>query len=303
MESRSKGIRILHAKRTNVITMDIGTRKLNTHIGTGGIGWIVVPDPAVREDYIRDCYRTGTVTMHGGQGYGFFEGVRCPNHVMQELQWPTDENERGTTVVWIRDAMTQLPVIVAWVRLDGDYYQMGENQYHLKRSFGDNIVDIFIDGNTSTMQVNVTGTEEYPAKMNIKLSSEDKSSVFTLSSDNKIQLVAEQKAEIISYDEIQLTVKDGNEVKGSFTYKQGTGFTFSDENGNKVETKDGSFNIDGNPLVQVNGGKNAGAVNIAQIRSLAQALLKDLLIAGSGGNLSSWMGSEMPKAEDKNFTH
>ena len=52
-----------------------------------------------------------------------------------------------------------------------------------------------------------------------------------------------------------------------------------------------------------NGGSNRGVVNIAQIESLVQALQKDLLIASSGSNLSSWMASEMPKMEDKKLSH
>lgn len=44
-------------------------------------------------------------------------------------------------------------------------------------------------------------------------------------------------------------------------------------------------------------------VNIAQIESLVKALQKDLLIASSGSNLSSWMASEMPKMEDKKLSH
>lgn len=56
-------------------------------------------------------------------------------------------------------------------------------------------------------------------------------------------------------------------------------------------------------LIEVNGGSNRGLVNIAQIESLVTALQKDLLIASTGTNLSKWMADEMPKMEDKKFTH
>lgn len=55
--------------------------------------------------------------------------------------------------------------------------------------------------------------------------------------------------------------------------------------------------------IKVNGGNNRGVVNIEQIESLVTALQKDLLIASSGSNLSKWMANEMPKMEDKKFTH
>lgn len=53
----------------------------------------------------------------------------------------------------------------------------------------------------------------------------------------------------------------------------------------------------------INGGLNRGLVNIAQVESLAVAIMKDLTGLSSGTNLSKWMGQEMPKMEDKKVTH
>lgn len=64
-----------------------------------------------------------------------------------------------------------------------------------------------------------------------------------------------------------------------------------------------SIDIQGKTTV-INGGENKGLVNSDAIRSLAQALLKDLLILGSGTNLSTWMGADMvTKLEDPNVSH
>ena len=65
--------------------------------------------------------------------------------------------------------------------------------------------------------------------------------------------------------------------------------------------KDVKVKCDG--VIEVNGGNNRGLVNISQIESLVEALFKDLLIAQSGNNLSTWMAKEMPKMEDKKFKH
>lgn len=64
-----------------------------------------------------------------------------------------------------------------------------------------------------------------------------------------------------------------------------------------------SIDIQGKTTI-INGGENKGLVNSDAIRSLAQALMKDLLILGSGTNLSTWMGSDMvTKLEDPNVSH
>lgn len=59
-----------------------------------------------------------------------------------------------------------------------------------------------------------------------------------------------------------------------------------------------------NKEITLNGGKNKGLVNSDAIRSLAQALMKDLLVLGSGTNLSTWMGNDMiNKLEDNKVKH
>lgn len=64
-----------------------------------------------------------------------------------------------------------------------------------------------------------------------------------------------------------------------------------------------NITVDGEDKIIINGGTNRGLVNIEQIESLAEALLKDLLIAQSGVNLNKWMANEMPKMEDKKVSH
>lgn len=64
-----------------------------------------------------------------------------------------------------------------------------------------------------------------------------------------------------------------------------------------------NITIQDDDRIIINGGINRGLVNIEQIESLVEAILKDLLIAQSGVNLNKWMAEEMPKMEDKKVSH
>ena len=75
------------------------------------------------------------------------------------------------------------------------------------------------------------------------------------------------------------------------------------ENNDFIRMTKDKIEIMSGKLVEINGGKNRGVLNIAQFESFIQAVAKDLLAAMSGSQVSSWMASEMPKMEDKNFTH
>lgn len=232
---------------------DIGIVKLDTGVGSGGVGYLVVPEEIDRVQYIEDCYRTQTVSINAGDGYGYFNVVRCPQNVLENLQFPTESN-RGTPVVWIKDGMSHLPVIVGWLRKEGDYYALGENQWRTSRGNDKRNVEVFIDGNTSTLQINVLGDEEEPANMQIKLSSRNKDSVFNLSSDNEIQLTGVKKTTLNSCNEIQMLVKEEGEQKFQIKYTLKEGFLYEDEFKNSVRCVDKLIEIK-SEKINHNGGK------------------------------------------------
>jgi len=53
----------------------------------------------------------------------------------------------------------------------------------------------------------------------------------------------------------------------------------------------------------INGGKNGGVFNRDVFDSMVEAIMKDLLVLGSGSNLSTWYGKDRPGLEDKKFLH
>ena len=69
-------------------------RGAKSSIGQSGVGFIVVPDDNAREDYINDCYRTMTVTMNGGFGYGYISNVKILGDVLQQIKFPLKSTDR-----------------------------------------------------------------------------------------------------------------------------------------------------------------------------------------------------------------
>ena len=81
----------------------------------------------------------------------------------------------------------------------------------------------------------------------------------------------------------------------SVAYTEGDVFVFENSSGFV-------FRSDGG-VVTVHEGSNGGVVNVARIRSLVEALVKDLAVVGSGSNVVKWLGTDDPFLEDKNFLH
>lgn len=221
----------------------IGIRNLDTGIGSAGVGFVVVPSEVDRVQYINDCYRTNTLTINGGKGYGYFSGVHADINVMQNIKFPTDEENRGTPVVWVKDAVSQLPVIVAVLRKQGEYYSLNENQFRLKRGTETRNVEIFIDGSTSALDITILGDKEEPANIDVKLSSENADSVLTVSCDNEINIIGEKAVNVTTNKKATLKVTEKGEDKMSLSYELGVGLKYKDEFENEVTAKDGEVDI------------------------------------------------------------
>lgn len=221
----------------------IGIRNLDTGIGSAGVGFVVVPSEVDRVQYINDCYRTNTLTINGGKGYGYFSGVHADINVMQNIKFPTDEENRGTPVVWVKDAVSQLPVIVAVLRKQGEYYSLNENQFRLKRGTETRNVEIFIDASTSALDITILGDKDEPANIDVKLSSENADSVLNVSCDNEINITGEKAVNVITNKKATLKVTEKGEDKMSLSYELGVGLKYKDEFENEVTAKDGEVDI------------------------------------------------------------
>lgn len=221
----------------------IGIRNLDTGIGSAGVGFVVVPSEVDRVQYINDCYRTNTLTINGGKGYGYFSGVHADINVMQNIKFPTDEENRGTPVVWVKDAVSQLPVIVAVLRKQGEYYSLNENQFRLKRGTETRNVEIFIDGSTSALDITILGDKEEPANIDVKLSSENADSILTVSCDNEINIIGEKAVNVTTNKKATLKVTEKGEDKMSLSYELGVGLKYKDEFENEVTAKEGQVDV------------------------------------------------------------
>jgi hypothetical protein len=224
---------------------DIGIVGAKNNIGNAGVGFVVVPEGIDRLEYIENCYRTNTIAMSGGTGYGYFFNVNVDSNVMQHIQFPTniDEDLRGTAVVWVKDSIHNVPVVVASLRKQDDFYILDENQYLVKRETETTSVVLFADGSKSLYEINVIGNKENPGNINIKVTSENKDSVFNLYVDNELNVTTQKKINVVSEDEISIKIKKDGEVKTEVTYKRETGLTYRDEFENEVTFKDGEINV------------------------------------------------------------
>ena len=199
-------------------------------IPDSGVGYVVIPENAERSDYIDDCYRTNTLTIWGGMGCGTFTNIKVLDGVMQNIEFPEDKDKlnRGSTVLWIKDNNSQVPVVIGTLRVQEDFFQMAERQYRIVRALGGRNVEVFLDGNTASLYVNITGDKENAADINVKVTSENKDSEINVYSDGVVN-VASSNINIESDNIFDLKIKKEGVVKGQIRYELENGFSVLSE--------------------------------------------------------------------------
>lgn len=232
--------------------MTIGIKNLNNDIGSAGVGFVVIPEYADRDQYIKDCYRTNTLTINGGLGYGFFSNINVDQSLMQEIKFPIDKNNRGTSVIWVKDSISQLPVIIGSLRKQEDYQELDENQFIIKRSGENGNVEIFLDGDKNRLDINLLNDNELENSVfNIKLNSKNKNSVFNIQVDNEINIKSEKTINISSSNS-SLNILNGNE-KNIEIFLSKSGLLYKDDKNNQLKIGEDGVNIISDNIIQNSG--------------------------------------------------
>lgn len=268
---------LIKGRQTQEREKHLKTQYVHNDIGTAAVGYVVVPPEMGLDDYIEDCYRTNTVTIWGGRGFGYFNCVHVTSNVMQEIQFPEnpEEDNRGSAVIWIKDENSGLPVIVGVLLNQSDILPQETNQFRLKRCINDKrAIEVFLDAKSAAMFVNITGDSEDSADLNIKVTSENKDSVINVYSDGDINVSAGQNVKVESAESIDVAVKedglrkthihlgvnegitatiqkkigisitdDDREEKTTIVYEQDKGLKYDDEFDNHLSVEDGKVEL------------------------------------------------------------
>lgn len=234
-------------------------RGAKTTIGQSGVGFVVVPDDDKREDYINDCYRTMSVTINGGFGYGYISNVKILGDVLQQIKFPLKSTERGTPVFWVRENFTNRPIIVGVIP-EGNYTNLlTEGQGRYVQQVGERVVEIFEDATNGVLNISVVSDAEHPANVRIKASSGTTESVLEVESDgivrvsgNQVESVARQDFKMVLKNSVddELVTITGDKEKVEYTDQFKTNVKLSEESVDvnteidvNVEAKDSVVNV------------------------------------------------------------
>lgn len=225
----------------------LGIHKPLDFKGSAGVGYVVIPRGVERDQYVENCYRTHTVTIQGGYGYGEFGEVYVSQSAIQEIEFPSGiegADRYGSAVVWIRDDATRAPVIVATVRRQDHYYELGEGVRRLAVGLENGSSVELRMSRDGVLQISVVGGSESPASATIKVTSPNGDSRLTVDCDNEVVVNVGKKLQVTTPGTIEARfVDDQMDEKTVIRFQPSKGLEYKDEFGNTITAEDGRVHV------------------------------------------------------------
>ena len=240
-----------------------------------GIGAIGIPTNIDRDKYIGRVFRMGRVMVHDNSGPTIYQAV-LSRAVMSQLVFPENEDELGSTVVWVNIPFTNTVVIVAVLNNSDEMELLSENEFVIERHTDESLVSIKGNGATGELFVTASGSKgnihiDADGDFNLNASG---SYVKNISGDSKIEIGGSETKTLV----------------GAYNVKSDEGYNFGEasEAGVLGDTLEGTLGEIADLIEQVNltastaiNGIAAGAYQQAPITALGVKLKATLALIKS----------------------
>jgi hypothetical protein len=180
----------------------------DNNISVSGVSYVVIPYDTGVADYVQKCYRNHTISIGGGYGGTYMHNVKVANGVLNKIQFPNNNSELGSSVVWIRDSFTNRPIVIG-VLESGTSGMTGRYEQRVYQEVASKVVEMFLDAMNARVSISAVGDESTPGMVVVKATSGNgEGDVVKLVSKDLI--TAEGKTLRLSFSkDVNLLINDG----------------------------------------------------------------------------------------------
>lgn len=219
-------------------------RKVHGRKASAGVAYLYVPPDQDRDKFVRDAYRTGSVTIINDFSERM-DNVRVSKHVMNDLEFPSDSEKLGSMVLWVNVPRNNQPVIVSVVPKGNEIYEFLEHQFSIRKTFGDSTIDVSGDAESGSLVINVFSKSKAP-RIDMNVTTPEKDAKLNVKVSGDLKAIVENVAEIEAANKIITRVVNREEDEEALTeikYVRGEGFKYVDEFGNEILATEDSVNV------------------------------------------------------------
>lgn len=180
----------------------IGQNSIQGRRRSAGTGYVIIPKDENRDKFIKQCYRTGTISMLLDNNNEVLHKVKISSQVLDEIEFPESNLELGSLVCWVNYYRHNKPVVIARLFKNDDSQERDENSFNLERSTDDASVSIVGRAKDGKLYVSVEG-DASEVVISVKNSDEDGKMRIEVAGDSEVEVTgtASIKANKINFGE------------------------------------------------------------------------------------------------------
>lgn len=146
---------------------NLGVRPDASEMLPAGIAYVVIPSDVDRARYIKECYKTSTVSIYSEYN-GFSNRVPIDTYTLNFVEFPNEVNKIGTAVAFLLDPIHKKPIIVGSYNKQDELSDLKENQFRFKKELNGNFVELVGSSDGKYIGINVGADEAGEVFINIK---------------------------------------------------------------------------------------------------------------------------------------
>lgn len=155
--------------------VSIGKTGMNQNRDAVSLWRIYMPIDVDREEYVKMCYLTGTVTITNDNGETVHK-AKIGRLALQLIKFPIDENSSGSEVICLSAPYSGSLYVVDVFTSSSEYYDQEENQFRLLQNSSKGSAEVRIDGQGKIL-LTVDGEED--AEVTVSVSNKNRTAKLT----------------------------------------------------------------------------------------------------------------------------
>ncbi|MDB5206537.1 MAG: hypothetical protein JWR72_1612 [Flavisolibacter sp.] len=197
---------------------NLGVRSDEGKMFTAGIAYVIIPSDVTREQYIRECYKTKTVSIYS-EFNGYTNRIPIDQYSLNFVKFPLDKKQYGSAVCFVINPIENRPIITGIYFKGDEVSDLQENQFTFKRELNGNIVEISGSPQDKFLTLNVISAVNGEISINVK--SEDESGKININVDGDCNITSLNKTTLKQFDSL-LFITQNRDDENELTFEEHT---------------------------------------------------------------------------------
>ena len=184
---------------------EIVKKSIKGNRGNAGTAYVIIPIDVDRDEYIVQCYRTGTISICIENNGEYVHNVRIGKLALQIIDFPDSKEELGSLVGWVNHEGYNFPMVFDVLTKGDEGVEIDEKELTLKKQNDTSSSSITLKNGEIIISAE---SDDTGGLLCISVTNGGKTAKFDLEIGGNMNVYVEKEIVIKTLENIAITAKD-----------------------------------------------------------------------------------------------